>query len=58
MFRHYLQVLEAVMERMNSDDAPSKCEEPIFSDVDWRLDVILSNQSLGKVLQPEVRKIF
>ena len=25
-----------------------------FQEVDWRLDVVLSNNSLAKVLQPEV----
>ena len=35
----------------------SKNDEVVFSDLDWRLDVILSNESLGKVLQPEVGRI-
>eukprot|EP00116_Pleurobrachia_bachei_P003493 sb/3463755/ len=48
------EVLDAVLERAQ-DTRNNNNNEVIYSDVDWRLDVILSNESLGKVLQPEVQ---
>ena len=52
------QVIERLGNVLFRDELRNAGRGPVennsFVDIDWRLDVVLSNNSISKILQPEV----